>query len=106
VRKEARLGGISVVIEDPLAAIDKHMVAYMSGRWLDPDGLHARPTPTLQEGVSEDMACATREKDTVWQGPSHLGVAFAIAWGSGLIHRMRSVGASIESIDLRYAHSV
>jgi hypothetical protein len=66
VRKEARLGGISVVIEDPLAAIDKHMVAYMSGRWLDPDGLHARPTPTLQEGVSEDMACATREEDTVW----------------------------------------
>jgi hypothetical protein len=60
------LAEISVVIEDPLAATDKHMVAYMSGRWLDPDGLHARSTPTLQEGVSEDMACATREEDTVW----------------------------------------
>jgi hypothetical protein len=66
VRKEERLGGISVVIEDPLAAIDKHVVAYMSGCWLDPDGLHSRPTPTLQEGVSEDVTCATREEDTVW----------------------------------------
>jgi len=66
VRKEARLGGISVVIENPLAAIDNHMVAYMSGRRLDPDGLHAMPTPTVQEGVSEDVACATREEDTVW----------------------------------------
>jgi hypothetical protein len=66
VRKEERLGGISVVIENPLAAIDKHMVAYMSECWLDPDGLHARPTPTLQEGVSEDVTCATREEDTVW----------------------------------------
>jgi hypothetical protein len=66
VRKEALLGGISVVIEYPLAAIDKHMVACVSGRRLDPDGLNARPTPTLQESVSEDMACATREEDTVW----------------------------------------
>ena len=66
MRKEARLGGISVVIEDPLAAIDKYMVACMSGSWLDSDGLHARPTPTLQEGVGEDMACTTREEDTVW----------------------------------------
>jgi hypothetical protein len=66
VRKEERLGGISVVIEDPLTAIDKHVVACMSGRGLDPDGLHARSTPTLQEGVSEDMARATREEDTVW----------------------------------------
>jgi hypothetical protein len=66
VRKEARLGGISVVIENPFAAIDKHMVAYMSGRWLDPDGLHAMPAPTVQEGVSEDVACATREEDAVW----------------------------------------
>jgi hypothetical protein len=32
VRKEERFGGISVVIENPLAAIDKHMVTYMSGR--------------------------------------------------------------------------
>jgi hypothetical protein len=66
VRKEERLGRISVVIEDPLAAIDKHMVADVSGRWLDPDGLRARPTPTLQEGISKDVACATREEDTVW----------------------------------------
>ena len=90
-----------MVIEDPLAAIDKHMVAYMSGRWLDPDGLYARPTPTLQEGVGEDMACTTREEDTVWSGPSHLGVALAIAWGPGLIQEMPSVGASIESINAR-----
>jgi hypothetical protein len=65
VRKEARLGGISVVIENPLSAIDKHMVARMSGRWLDPDSLHPRSTPTLQEGVSKDVACAAREENTV-----------------------------------------
>jgi hypothetical protein len=66
VRKEERLGGISVVIENPLAAIDEHMIAYMSGCWLDPDGLHTKPIPTLQEGVSEDMARAAREENTVW----------------------------------------
>jgi hypothetical protein len=65
MRKEARFGGISVVLEDPLAAIDKHVVAPISGRGLDPDGSHASSTPTLQEGVGEDMACATREKDSV-----------------------------------------
>jgi hypothetical protein len=66
VGKEKQLAGISVVIKDPPTAIDKHMVAPKSGCWLDPDGLRARPTPTLQEGVSEDMACAAREEDAVW----------------------------------------
>jgi hypothetical protein len=66
VLKKAQLGGISVVVEDPLAAIDKHVVAPISGRRPDPDGLHASSTPALQEGVSEDMACATGEEDTVW----------------------------------------
>ena len=88
-----------MVIEYPLAAIDKHMVACMSGRRLDPDGMNARPIPTLQESVSEDMACAACEEDTVWEAPSHLGVALAVAWGPGLIHAMSSVGASIEWID-------
>src|SRR5262249_19566185 len=66
VLKEARFGGIPVVIEDPLAAIDEHVVAPISGRGLDPDCPHTRRTPTLQEGVGEDVASAAREKDTVW----------------------------------------
>src|SRR5262249_27092394 len=86
VREKAGSGGISMVVEDPVAALDEHMISAISSGRLDPDGLHFGPGPTLQEGGSKDMACATREEDAIGQGPSHLGVAFAITWGPGLIH--------------------
>jgi hypothetical protein len=95
VSEEPMLSRIAVVVEDPVPAIEKHMIAGVSGPRLYPDSFHLWPSPTFQECIGKDMACAACEEHAIRQCPPHHLIALSIAGCQRLIHSHRSLAAEL-----------
>ena len=77
---------VTVIIKHPIVRCDNDMVARETGIGPEPKRCHVRRAIALQNRISENVAGAACEKDTIGQSPPHRRVVLRIIFGSNPVH--------------------
>src|SRR5229473_2111354 len=77
---------VSVIIENPLGAMYKNMIAGEAWGWFQPNRFPIPGVVSLKESVGQDVASATSEEDPIRQSPSLRLIALSIAGCADPIH--------------------